>query len=148
MQNRERRIGISATAFCDVPASSLNLVHGGSGNDIGLLPSNYNDVVLPNSCTRGLFLFSFSFASSVISFYLVSMLLLTTRVLLSLTLALLTQCSLVRLAPRAYVLHDPSELSDEYDYIVIGGGTSGLTVANRLTENPESMAPPFCASKS
>lgn len=55
---------------------------------------------------------------------------------LSLALALLAQCSLVRLAPRAHVVHDPSQLSDEYDYVVIGGGTSGLTVANRLTEDP------------
>lgn len=26
-----------------------------------------------------------------------------------------------------------------YDFVIIGGGTSGLTVANRLTENPESQ---------
>ena len=29
-----------------------------------------------------------------------------------------------------------AELADSYDFIVIGGGTSGLTVADRLTENP------------
>lgn len=28
------------------------------------------------------------------------------------------------------------ELKEAYDFVVIGGGTSGLTVANRLTENP------------
>lgn len=31
-----------------------------------------------------------------------------------------------------------SELKDSYDYVVIGGGTSGLTVAARLTEDPTS----------
>ena len=28
------------------------------------------------------------------------------------------------------------QLLSSYDYVIIGGGTSGLTVANRLTENP------------
>lgn len=27
-----------------------------------------------------------------------------------------------------------------YDYIIVGGGTSGLTVANRLTENGKSTS--------
>lgn len=31
-----------------------------------------------------------------------------------------------------------SQLRASYDYVVIGGGTSGLVVANRLTENPDS----------
>ena len=25
----------------------------------------------------------------------------------------------------------------EYDYVVVGGGTSGLVIANRLTEDPD-----------
>jgi choline dehydrogenase-like flavoprotein len=39
-------------------------------------------------------------------------------------------------------LSDESFLNTTYDYIIIGGGTSGLTVANRLTENGKRM-PPF-----
>ena len=30
----------------------------------------------------------------------------------------------------------PSEMMAEYDYVVVGGGTSGLVVASRLTEDP------------
>lgn len=28
-------------------------------------------------------------------------------------------------------------LAQEYDFVIIGGGTAGLTVAARLTENPD-----------
>ena len=44
----------------------------------------------------------------------------------------------VPFAPRALVFDDPSKLRSEYDYVIIGGGTSGLVVANRLTEDPGS----------
>lgn len=33
-----------------------------------------------------------------------------------------------------------TSLSDSYDFVVVGGGTSGLTVADRLTENPKSQS--------
>lgn len=31
------------------------------------------------------------------------------------------------------------DLLSSYDYVIIGGGISGLVVANSLTENPDSM---------
>lgn len=40
---------------------------------------------------------------------------------------------------RATVVDPASDLKDRYDYVVVGGGTSGLTVANRLTEDPSGM---------
>ena len=40
-----------------------------------------------------------------------------------------------RLADRATIIDSHSELKARYDYIVVGGGTSGLTVAYRLTED-------------
>jgi hypothetical protein len=36
------------------------------------------------------------------------------------------------------ILSRASELLTAYDYVVVGGGTSGLVVANRLSENPAS----------
>lgn len=49
-------------------------------------------------------------------------------------LALYTQCLIVLIAP---VLAAPS--SQEYDYVIVGGGISGLVVANRLSEDEKSM---------
>jgi hypothetical protein len=41
-----------------------------------------------------------------------------------------------RFAPHAVVFNHTGQLKKSYDYIIAGGGTSGLVVANRLTENP------------
>jgi heterodisulfide reductase subunit A-like polyferredoxin len=35
----------------------------------------------------------------------------------------------------ARVVRDASALADEYDYVIVGGGTAGLTVGDRLTED-------------
>jgi hypothetical protein len=65
-----------------------------------------------------------------------------TQLLVSLVLVSTAVCSPHRLSERAVVVDDPSHLEDSYDYVIIGGGTSGLTVADRLTEDPESMFAP------
>ena len=42
----------------------------------------------------------------------------------------------------AVLLERASQLRPVYDYVIVGGGTSGLVVANRLTEDPKSTCVP------
>lgn len=45
--------------------------------------------------------------------------------------------------PFQTLLQSEDELLEKYDYIVVGGGTSGLVVANRLTEDKDGTLPPY-----
>ena len=60
------------------------------------------------------------------------------QLLLPLLLGLVVVGSPIDLTERAVLVDSVANLKAEYDYVVVGGGTSGLTVANRLTENPKS----------
>lgn len=60
-------------------------------------------------------------------------------------LALLAICSIIfavahgsLLAKRALIVGRDTTLNFSYNFLIVGGGTSGLTVADRLTENPNS----------
>ena len=46
---------------------------------------------------------------------------------------LISTCLSLPVTEIAQVKRHASELNDSYDYIVVGGGTSGLTVADRLS---------------
>lgn len=50
-------------------------------------------------------------------------------------------------ARRAQLVGPDNPLKPSYDFIVVGGGTSGLTVADRLTENPESEIRVLCQNR-
>jgi len=58
--------------------------------------------------------------------------------LLAATLQVFTLASSVRLEGRNL----NGQFLDCYDYIIVGGGISGLVVANRLTEDPNGKSQP------
>ena len=43
------------------------------------------------------------------------------------------------LLKHAQIIKHDTDLDFSYDFVIVGGGTSGLTVADRLTENSESV---------
>lgn len=67
------------------------------------------------------------------------MLSITAQLLVPLALLSTVVCFPWRPSERAVIVAHPSNLDESYDYVIIGGGTSGLTVADRLTEDPKSM---------
>jgi ribulose 1,5-bisphosphate synthetase/thiazole synthase len=57
------------------------------------------------------------------------------RAVLLLALTLLSQLVAAHPAVRYITEKRQADIDDEYDYIIVGGGTSGLTVGDRLTAN-------------
>lgn len=53
-------------------------------------------------------------------------------------LLLIANSVALRVAQHARIVGHDAVLRSAYDFVIIGGGTSGLTVADRLTENAKS----------
>jgi hypothetical protein len=49
-------------------------------------------------------------------------------------------------ASHGKVLTSEAPLRSSYDYVIVGGGVSGLTVANRLSENPSKQLSSLASS--
>ena len=55
-------------------------------------------------------------------------------------LAVLRTCLALPVQEIAEIKRDVEGVNDEYDYVVIGGGTAGLSVADRLSEDGSSKS--------
>jgi hypothetical protein len=66
-----------------------------------------------------------------------------TLALLSLNLLSLSTASPLHFESIATVKTSASSIDESYDYVIIGGGQSGLTVADRLSEDGTSRCTPL-----
>ena len=59
----------------------------------------------------------------------------------SILISLALICIAAATMRRPLIIREDSAILTSYDYVIGGGGTSGLTVANRLTEDPDGQYP-------